>query len=298
MRTTKHFTPAVLRRFAQQDRGSGVYGDYRAWHQVSRGDPASRGRSHIICWHDFQIDLLSDKERVVFLLASMHDKVIDVRAQFPLALDTGPHELEAYGEVRLARYPGIAQLATELKIRAPRLRDGDDEASWVSTTDLLLTIEHAPGVFALIAVAFKYAQELASKRTKQLLQLEREYWVRRGVQWLLITEVLFDRRYAECLERVWWWALHGPVDRDLLREAAAIIRREAGQTQLQVIKQVARCSGDLVVALHAFWQAIWCGAAPVDLRRGWRPHLPLHLLSVDDFRSLNPILSGRSAWIG
>ncbi|WP_374514449.1 TnsA endonuclease N-terminal domain-containing protein [Niveibacterium sp.] len=298
MRTTKRFTPAVLRRFARQGRGTGIFGDYRAWHQVGRGDPASRGRSHILCWRDFQLDLLSDKERVLLLLASMRQDVADARAQFPLALETSPHELEAYGEIRLARYPGIAQLASELKIRAPKLREGDDEEPWVSTTDLLLTIEHAPGVFVLIAVAFKYSQEIASRRTKQLLQLEREYWMRRGVLWLLITEALFDRRYAECLERVWWWALNSPVGRESLHDTAAIIRRAAGQPQQQVIKQVADRTGDMVLAQHAFWQAIWCGSAPVDLRRGWRPHLPVHLLSIDDFRRLNPILCGRSAWIG
>ncbi|WP_172202583.1 TnsA endonuclease N-terminal domain-containing protein [Niveibacterium sp. COAC-50] len=298
MRTTKRFTPAVLRRFARQGRGTGTFGEYQAWHQVSRGDPASRGRSHIVCWRDFQLDLLSDKEKTLFLLASMRQDVVDARAQFPLALDTSSHELEAYGEIRLARYPGIAQLASELKIRAPKLREGDDQAPWVSTTDLLLTVEQAPGVFAFIAVAFKYARELAAKRTKQLLQLEREYWLRRGVQWLMVTEALFDRRYAECLERVWWWALHCPVDNETLRNTAAIICRAAGQTQLHAIKQVARRTGDPMVAQHAFWQAIWCGAAPVDLRRGWRPHVPVHVLSVDGFRSLNPILCGRSAWIG
>lgn len=298
MRTTKRFSPAVLGRFARQGRGTGTFGNYRAWHQVSRSDPASRGRSHIICWQEFQLDLLSDKERAVFLFASMHPNLIDVRPQFPLALEASPHELEAYGEARISSYPGFSELAAALKIRAPKLRDGSDEAPWVPTTDLLLTIENEQGNRALIAIAFKYARELLRKRAWQLLKLEREYWLRREVQWLLITETLFDRRYAECLERVWWWALHCPVDEDSLQRATSVIRRGNGRPLIELIARIAERAGDLPRAQHAFWQAVWKGLAPIELRRGWRPHVPVQLLSVEDFQGLNPILSGRSAWIG
>ncbi|OIQ70829.1 hypothetical protein GALL_475540 [mine drainage metagenome] len=35
---------------------------------------------------------------------------------------------------------------------------------------------------------------------------------------------------------------------------------------------------------------------PLELRRGWRPHLPVTLLEMDDYFRLNPIISRRSAW--
>ncbi len=62
MRTEKRFTPKVLERFRREGRGTGTYSDYTPWHRVSRGDPSSKGRSHLIVWMDRQRELLSDQE--------------------------------------------------------------------------------------------------------------------------------------------------------------------------------------------------------------------------------------------
>ena len=62
MRTTKRFTPAVLDRFKREGRGTGIFQDYIPWHKVSRGDPASSGRSHLVIWRSRLRELLSDGE--------------------------------------------------------------------------------------------------------------------------------------------------------------------------------------------------------------------------------------------
>jgi hypothetical protein len=49
-------------------------------------------------------------------------------------------------------------------------------------------------------------------------------------------------------------------------------------------------------AQRALWQAVWTGALPVDLRRGWRPHVPFRVISHAAFWDLNPIAARRSAW--
>lgn len=297
MRTTKRFTPAVLRRFSQKGRGQGIFEEYRAWHQVSRGDPASRGRSHFFDWNGLCVDLLSDRERVVFLLASMVPGVVDVRAQFPLSLHSAPHELEAYAGWRIpASLPGAKEIALSLGIKLPVVTNDDEHEDWTPTTDLLLTLRDSSGQLSLLAIAFKLAKELSARRKRELLRLEYEYWLRRDVPWLLLTEQLIDPVFAECLERAWYWALHEPLDEATLRIATSTIKDLEGHSLTYVLECLVQRCGSLEIAQHAFWQAVWKGWAPVDLRRGWRPHLPVRLLPEATFWALNPIVARRSAW--
>jgi hypothetical protein len=60
--------------------------------------------------------------------------------------------------------------------------------------------------------------------------------------------------------------------------------------------QLADELGSLDLAQRAVWQSIWRGELPIDLTRGWRPHVPLKLVSPAKFAEFNPILSRRSAW--
>jgi hypothetical protein len=122
MRTTKRFTPAVLARFERQGRGTGTYEDYSAWHQVTRGDPASRGRSHLLNWKGRLIHLLSDGELGEQLFATMLRDLDDSLEQHKLTLDDSPHPLLAYGApVSDELFPGTLRLAEELGIRHPKV---------------------------------------------------------------------------------------------------------------------------------------------------------------------------------
>ena len=48
MRKGNKFTPQVLRKWVEGNkRGEGVLNEYRPWHQVTRSDPPSKGRSHL-----------------------------------------------------------------------------------------------------------------------------------------------------------------------------------------------------------------------------------------------------------
>lgn len=297
MRTTKRFTPAVLRRFSRKGRGQGIFEEYQAWHQVTRGDPASRGRSHVFNWNGLSLELLSDRERVIFLLASMVPGVVDVRVQFPLTLSSAPHEIEAYAVGQISSsFPGAKEIALALGIRHPVVTDDDESEDWTPTTDLLLTVRAPTGQLSLLAIAFKLAKEVSARRKRELLRLEYEYWLKRDVPWLLLTEELIDAELATCLERAWCWALHESVDETTLRIAANTIRALEGRPLTYVLDYLTQRCGSKEVAQHAFWQAVWKGRAPVDLRRGWRPHLPVRLLPEETFWDLNPIVARRSAW--
>lgn len=299
MRTTKRFTPDVLDRFRRQGRGLGTYSDYVPWHRVSRGDPSSLGRSHLLMWRGRQRELLSDLELIGFCFASMSvGQADDIREQFPLSLDQSSHELSTY-DVRYAGQTceGTLTIADKLGIKHPRTHgDGRSEA-WVMTTDLLLTLHGGDGGgLALLAVAMKHDQDLRRKRTKELLRIEQAYWKTRGVQWLLITPSLYDQRVGITLRTTLSWGLGQLAPSEKISVAASTILSSPNRTYTQVLTQlVSILGGDIDLAQRALWQAIWFGLAPIDLRRGWRPHLPLQVIPREDFDEMNPILSHRSS---
>lgn len=299
VRTTKRFTPDVLARFRREGRGSGSFESYLPWHRVGRGDPSSRGRSHLIPWRGRPIELLSDLEWVVFLFLLMFQRsIVDVREQFPLALNERRHELAPY-DVAFGRkpYPGTLALALALNIKHPVLRRGHPAYPWVLSTDLLITLRAPSGRSSLLAIACKFDSDLSARRTRELLSLEREYWCRRGVDWLLITPGLFDKRVALTLRRTTPWILGEKAPSAHIQEAARTVMRLSQQPYAQVIRQLSGRLGGDHLAQSAFWQAAWAGVVPLDLRRSWRPHSSIHLLSEHEFLLLNPVASRRSAWI-
>lgn len=298
MRTTKRFTPTILERFTKQGRGLGTFKNFLPWHRVGRGDPSSRGRSHIQMWNERQRELLSDKEWVGLFFSVLLKNLVDLVEQFPLSLTGSVHELSKYcvGAFQ-STHPGTIELAERLEIRHPKITEIGRSSAWVMTTDIILVLKHATGKLELLAVAFKTNEDFANKRTKELLSLEREYWISRGVAWLLITPAQYDKRVEHRLRDTMPWAIADPVPETDILTASVIVTKHQGRSLTYVLQVLTAKFGDDNYAKRAFWQAVWCGKIPLDLRRGWRPHQPLFLLSEDEFNSLNPIASRRSAWI-
>jgi hypothetical protein len=297
MRTTKRFTPSVLRRFEKEGRGTGTYQHFLPQHRVTRGDPASSGRSHIFLWRNRQRDLLSDGELHQQLFATMLPDVDDVLEQKKLDLEPSAHLLADYGEASpFACFPGTLELAQELGIRHPRVSGDGETAPWVMSSDLVLVFKRPNAPRTALAMAFKTPEFSKSRRTCQLLKLEREYWVRRGVPWLLITPDVFERSVALTLRRIAPWSLGDEVSADVRELAARTARECPNDSVTHVLQRLQGLLGSLDGAQRALWQAIWYGVLPVDLRRGWRPHIPLRIISESSFRDLNPIAARRSAW--
>ncbi|MDH4459563.1 MAG: TnsA endonuclease N-terminal domain-containing protein [Nevskia sp.] len=298
MRTTKRFTLGVLERFEREGRGTGILDQYIPFHRVGRGDPASRGRSHLIVWGDRQRELLSDLEWVVLLFVTMlGGSVIDVREQFPLALNDRPHELGDY-DVRAGTsgHPGTLAIAEALQVKHPRVRGVEGFSPWTMTTDFLVTLRNSGGMPFLLALSCKYDNDATSPRARELLGLERQYWLARQVDWLLITPALFDASVALSLRRASPWVFDGAVPDTHLDEAVRIVRAFPGRSLTAVLEHLAHSLGDTGSAQRAYWQAVWIGRLPIDLRSGWRPHLPPVLLTPGAFKQLNPVACGRSSW--
>ncbi len=297
MRTVKQFTPALLDRFRAEARGLGTYADYVPWHRVTRGEPSSRGRSHLLFWRGRHRELLSDIEWVTLCFAVLIPTLGDLREQFPLTLETADHEIAAY-DARFTGHlrPGTLELADALKVRHPVVSDDGVTAPWVMSTDFLLTLKSASGRPELLAVACKSAGDVLRRRTREKLRLEREYWRARGVPWLLITPDLFDTSAGLTLRMATSWLLADQVPPESRHIAIDVTTHRAGRPLMSILNSIASRLGDMHHAQAAFWQAVWGGELPVDLRRGWRPQEPLELLGQQAFVTLNPLASRRSAW--
>jgi hypothetical protein len=151
-------------KWLREGRGSGHGSDYKPWLTVR--DLSSQGRSHRVFGHKSQRThhLLSDLELAVFLLLEWSRSTQDIREQFPLRLED------------------TKALALESGIDHPSVRG----VLQVMSSDFLVnTTDTSQPKFALQA---KYAEALSDARTIEKLELERRYWLQKGVPWWLITE--------------------------------------------------------------------------------------------------------------
>lgn len=297
MRTTKRFTPQVLERFHRQGRGLGTFEHYIPWHGVSRGDPASCGRSHLQMWNKRLRELLSDHEWVILLFALMLPNLVDVREQFPLSLYGDKHETSAYStDVGGCDFPGTLAIAKTLGIRHPMTTGDGDSANWVMTSDLVLVLRNEGGAIELLSIAVKPTDELGQNRKKELLAIERDYWAARGVTWLLITPAQYNKEVGLNLRMNMPWMLGEPAPASAKQVALKTVADLPGHSLTFIIDRLEHILGEKDLAQRAFWQAVLSGTVRLNLRRGWRPHLPVTLLPEEAFIAQNPVASRRSAW--
>lgn len=300
MRKGLRFTPARLEKWRDAGRGCGTGADYQPWHQVTRSDPGSRGRSHLINWRFGRLHhFLSDQEMVAFAFASMLPNLVDLREQYPLAHEALEPEIAAYqlsSDVKAA--DGTLQIAEDLGHKHPVLRKDGVVAPWVMTTDLVLTLQNPAGRYELLAISVKHDNELSNPRTLELLRIEREYWLRQDVYWLLLSPSLYSPAVANTIRIGMPWAVDvSPVSNEILDAVAAGLPSSAGLTLSSIVAHVSRVLPVTKAdAIYAFWQAVWTGRVPLDMSRPMRPNEPVALLSKTDFWKQNPIASRRTAW--
>lgn len=298
MRSGRRFTSKLLDKWAAQGRGTGAHESFQPWHQVTRSDPGSIGRSHLINGRYSRLHhFLSDKELIAFTFASMLPGLTDVREQFPLALDGGRALSIGIGPTSSVPAPGTLEIAGLHGFRHPTVRGRGCASDWVMTTDLLLTFAGAEPSERHLAISVKPNTEL-TVRQRQLLQIERAYWQQRHVPWLLITPMQYGRLVATSLWSSAAWAFAGPKISDGLIEAAASYVAGWHRPRLSdVLRSLPALLGvDLPEAQCAFWRATWHGILLLNLATPLRPSSELTLLSREDFWGQNPIAARRSAW--
>jgi hypothetical protein len=162
-------TEASIERWIKEGRGDGDGAEYRPWLYV--WDVASKGRSHQIRgWRHGRVHhLLSDLEAFVFFIYEWARKVIEIKEQFPLL-------------------PLEETLAIAEEIGVAHPTDPITKHPMVMSTDFVLKVQSGLGV-DFYARQVKYASALSDYRTLEKLEIERRYWLRRSVDYGLVTEL-------------------------------------------------------------------------------------------------------------
>lgn len=177
------YSEAWVKRRIAEGRGQGEGRHYKPWIQIGRREFSSRGRSHICpkgkCEREHYV--LSDLEKLVWLVLEWSAVVVDVREQFPLF----PREV-------------CWRLARDLGISHPY--DTSSGTPRILTTDFLCSLAD-PGR-SLLAVCVKYESDLAAMDAGAFarLELERRFWEHFGVPWRLVTDRDVPHPMVENLE--------------------------------------------------------------------------------------------------
>lgn len=155
-------TEERIAKLHREGRGQGHGKDYVPWIKIH--DLSSLGRVHrpLSSKTGRVMHLLSDGENDLFLRLDASARVIDIREQFPL-----PRQ-------------ATMLIAEELGYRHPAVHGVDV----VMTTDMVVDLIGA----RRIAFSVKQAGEMVKPRVAEKLEIERLYWTRRGVEWVLMIE--------------------------------------------------------------------------------------------------------------
>lgn len=302
MRTIRRFTPNLIRKWSTDHlRGIGTHSDYLPWHQVSRSDPASLGRSHLTyCPLKKRMrHQLSDNEQVVLGLILMIPDQFDIREQYPLATHEHLHELSKYNQnYHLVVSSGTVDYANSLGIRPPKVKSKNDQEHWRLTTDFVITLKCGDS-YQLIGIACKEMKELLNKRKRDLLTIEKHYWESEGGQWLLITEQQIDPYVRSTILRSLSWVIHPEQVALKLKEECGLLKEAISDQPLTYGLSVlaGHFQVEMQTAQNIFWQSVWSGHLPISLKRRHFASEKVVFLSEEDFKKQNPVFARRSAWI-
>ncbi len=301
MRKSKKFTPRVLRKWSDAGRSEGVLTDYQPWHQVTRSDPASLGRSHLTFCPVLKRmrHQLSDGEQKILGFALMVPNQIDVREQFKLEReDHNNHISDHDSKSNMVINKGTLKISQELGIKHPELINGEDREYWIFTTDFLVTskLELSGDAYELIAISYKSLDDLNKKRKRNLLKIERYYWLLEEATWLLLTPRQYDKTVGETVLRVLPWVMHPhQVSAELKKKCSEVGDLLDGLTYtkaLKVIEKNCEIEADLVPLV--FWQTVWSGLLNIDLTISRFTSDKVRVLENDVFWDQNPIVMRRS----
>lgn len=306
MKKGKRFTPARLQRWRTNGRGQGIKEDYVPWHMVTRDDPGSQGRSHQVNWcYGRQLHFLSEQEKVVFGFISMLSGLVDVREQFPLAQQTHVADVDAYiwPSNQHATRPGTLEIAADLGLKHPRVNGGGGSAPWVMTTDFVVTLSMPNFRPSLLAVSVKSGQEIENERTHELLRIEREYWRRQDVPWILVNESTYASEMQDTmLEALNWADLSLSIDDRLLIQILRLSTYAKDLDGLGFTEAINRLKFEFGIdadeTKRVFWTAVWMKVLPIDLAMAVRPAAVIRLLPKAQFIEQNPVVARRTAWKG
>lgn len=177
------WTKTTLERYIKEGRGQGELSKYQPWKttydysskgRVTRLKGIKTGRIH---------QLQSDNQYRAFLIFEFNSKVKDIRESYPL-LDV------------------MKVIDNKDDLRFDKFVDKETKVPYVLTTNFLLTVKSKEGRESCVARSVKNSSELKRKITFEKLEIERRYWLQKGVDWRIITEKQLPRQLAKNIEWV------------------------------------------------------------------------------------------------
>jgi hypothetical protein len=165
-RTT--FNAATLKKWIAERRGLGHGKDYKPWLKVQ--NVPSNGYVNRIKGFKTQRrhEFMSNLEASYFYLLEWSKSVTDIREQFPLL----PIE-------------ETLAIAEQCGIKHPQVPSTNEPV--VMTTDFLVDVGSSGSIIER-ARTIKPAKDLSSDRILAKFEVERRYWLRRNVDWAIVTE--------------------------------------------------------------------------------------------------------------
>lgn len=167
------------RKYLAEGRGQGELLEYVPWVQiqdfpskgiVSRVKGRTTGRVH---------HLVSNLELWYFYLIDWSEKTMDIREQFPLS--------DISDAIGIADSCGISYPY-----------DNISGFPYVMTTDFLITTYNG-----YLARSIKPSEALKKRRVKEKLEIERRYWLKRGIDWKVVTENELPRTRIRNIEWIY-----------------------------------------------------------------------------------------------
>jgi hypothetical protein len=193
--------------------------DFPSMGRVTRGLGDKTMRQH---------DFLSDLERDYSKYLEFADNVVDFREQFPLL----PIEETII-------------IAKELGFEHPK--NPKTKEPVVMTTDFLITCKDEYGEVTEMARTLKYKKDLLDKRVFEKFEIERQYFVKRGINWGIVTEVEIDKSVSNFIADLYTYKNIQEVDSFRGIEAEII-----EDMKLFFINQCLSYEGTLNSLFHSF----------------------------------------------
>lgn len=200
----RHLSAADVEKLWKEGRGQGDGKTYKPWLTIQ--DVPSQGQvNRVLGWKTKRIHhLLSQNELRYFYLLEWSLEVADIREQFPL----WPHS-------------DTEKIADDLSFKHPESPGG---GIVIMTTDFLITLETGEQ----LARTVKMMSDLKKPRVIEKLEIEREYWQDRRVNWGII---IADDLPLDFCHNIEWIHSHLDYDRnifaeDRLGEIVSLLTRE------------------------------------------------------------------------
>lgn len=201
----------TIKEFIKQGRGQGCGKNYIPWLNIrslsSKGN-SSRGPG----WKTNRLHhFLSDKELNYFYMLEWEDQVTDIREQYPLL------------DLELAM-----SIAEKIGVRYPFVSG----TPWVLTTDFFITIHDGKKEFN-IARTVKQSKDLEDNRILDKFEIERRYWLTKGIDWAIVTEYEIPKQLTQNINWLHTYYHLNPTEELSIKELhyyAEIIKKKLSES--------------------------------------------------------------------